>query len=121
MVYTDLGRSGLALAWAGSMAKPTHIAIGSGSGAVSVGRTGLIAMTNMATFTTTDMATQKQFTMTSDFGANTLSGLNMREFGVITSGITLASGLTLWNIEGFTAITFDGTTESQIEVVFETF
>lgn len=105
----------MALAWAGSFTVPNGISIGSGSGAVSVNNSGLVAETRFQAYTSRDISTIKEVTYTADFGANIMSGLSLREFGVKTSGGTL------FNREGFSAVTFDGTTELQIQVTFQHF
>lgn len=115
MVFTDVGRSGLALAFAGSMTKPNHICIGTGSGAITVSRTDLITQAGSTTFTSTSMATLKEFNLVADFGATTLSGLTLREFGVKSSDGTL------WEIEALSDIACDGTIEVEIDVTFQVF
>ena len=115
MVFTNVGKSGLALAFAGSMTIPDVIGIGSGSGAVSASDTNLVAQTRVNAFTSRTISTQKEVTFLADFSATQMSGLNLREFGVRISGGTL------FNREGFAAINFDGSNEAQIEVTFECF
>lgn len=115
MVFLDIGRSGLMLAWAGSFTPPDVITIGTGSGVVSVNNSGLVTPALSVAFTSRDISTQKEVTFVSDFGATTLSGLSVKEFGVQKSGATL------FNREGFGAVVFDGTSELQISVTFENF
>jgi hypothetical protein len=73
----------------------------------------LIAETLFKAYTSRDISVQKEVTYVADFGANIMSGLSLREFGVKTSG-----GI-LWNREGFGAVTFDGSIELQISVTFQ--
>lgn len=115
MVFTAIGKSGLALAFIGSMDKPNHLCIGSGSGAVSVSRTNLIAQVGSSIFSSVDASTVNEVSFQADFGASSMSGINLREFGV------KAGSGTLFNIEGFDAVNFNGTQELQIQVTFQIF
>ena len=71
-------------------------------------------------YTTRDHLTTPRFvTWVFDKSAPALSGLQITEFGVFhTSGVSTGS---LFNREGFPAITFDGGQELQIEISFEAF
>ena len=112
---TNVGKSGIGLLLGPSGTIPDFIAVGSGSGAVAITNTDLIAETNGAAFTSTDISTEKQITWIADFSSVTMSGTALKEFGV------KVSGLNTWNREGFANIDFDGTNELQIEVTFEIF
>lgn len=114
-MMTNNGKSGLALLLTVSGVRPDVIAIGSGSGAVAVTNTDLIAERFVSAFTTIDISTFKQVTFTSDFSASSISGLNLREFGVKKSGGNV------WNREGFDAIAFDGSNELQIQCTYEVY
>ena len=115
MVMTDIGKSGLGLLLGPSGSRPTYLSIGSGSGAVAVGNTNLIAEVTGVTPTTTDISVAKEITWTSDFSSVTMSGTQLREFGMKISGGNV------WNREGFAALTFDGTSELQVQVSFQVF
>lgn len=115
MVATNDGKSGLALLMSPSGNRPDSISIGSGSGVVSVSNTNLISERFNSAFTTVDISVQKEVTFTSDFSASSISGLLLREFGVKKSGGNV------WNREGFSPITFDGSNELQIQVTFQVF
>ena len=115
MVFLDDGRSGLALAFNNTMDIPNFCAIGSGSGTVTVSTSGLVHQVGSNTFSSTDVTTVKQFTMTADFGATAMSGIDLREFG-----IGAGSG-TFFSAENFPAVTFDGSNELQVQVTFEVF
>ena len=120
MVATVAGRSGLALLFSGSIEdRPTYCAIGSGSGTVSVNNTTLVYEFDRNAFTLTDSSVIKHVTYTCDFNSIEMSGNVLREFGIVSSGNTMSG--TLWNREGFTGVTFDGSNELQIQVDFEIF
>ena len=112
---TDSGKSGLALSITVSGVNPDVIAIGSGSGAVAVTNTDLVAQTDQVAFTSTDVSVTKEITFLADFTNIEMSGTFLREFGVKVSGGNV------WNREGFAAIEFDGSNELQIEVIFQVF
>lgn len=114
MVMTNVGKSGTALLWvAGTI--PDFIAIGSGSGAVAVTNTDLVAEVGGAGFTSTDVTTVQEVKWIADINSVDMSGVGLKEFGVKVSG-----GNT-WNREGFANIDFDGTLELQIDITFQTF
>ena len=122
MVATEVGKSGLILAFSGTMQIPDQIYIGDGSLAVSVDLTGLANVYEGNPITDRSFPANKQITLEANFGAAQLSGNTLGEFGAVTSGATLASGLTLWNYENVQPnLSFDGTVETQIQITFETF
>ncbi len=122
MGVTNHGQSGLALLLSGSIIdRPAYCAIGSGSGTVALTNGSLFAENNRNIFTTTDSSTQKHVIYTTDFNSIELSGTQLTEFGVYTSG-TSPNGGTLYNREQLTgSIVFDGTIELQVQVNFEVF
>ena len=115
MVFLDIGRSGLALAFAGSMTPPNVIEIGEGSGLDTVTDIDLESSVLNRPFSSRNIATPRFVTFIADFGVSTMSGTNLAEFGVKISGATL------FNREGFEPLTFDGTNEAQIQITFEIF
>lgn len=115
MVATDSGKSGLALLLTVSGTRPDVCAIGSGSGAVLVTNTDLIAQTDQSAFTTTDISTVKEVAFTIDFNSVDISGTLLTEFGIKVSGGDV------WNREGFASVEFDGTNELQIQITYEVF
>ena len=119
MVYTDTGRSGLNLAYTGSMVIPDVISVGDTSGTVNVATTGLRGVFDAQAFTTVNH-NDKITTFTSDIGAGALSGNSVWQFGVETSGT--AANNTTWNAENLlTNLDFDGSSELQIQIEFENF
>lgn len=115
MVYTTIGKSGLALAFAGSMTLPDVCAIGTGSGTAAVSDTALESLKTSNPFTTRDISTTRKVTFTTDFGATAMSGTQLAEFGIMVSGADL------FNRESFTPIEFDGTNELQVQISFEVY
>ena len=124
MTITNYARSGLALLMASGANSftPDFCAIGSGSGAetTSVGSLVSEVLTTRNKFTgTPDTSTANETTWTFDFGAGTMSGINLTEFGA--AGSQVKNSQTLWNREGFPAIEFDGTNELQIQIGYKIF
>ena len=119
MVFTDVGRSGVALAIGSfSTNRPQFLGLGSGSGAVLVGNALLIAESGTrVTPTTTDTTTVREVSYIIDYNSFVMSGLGLTEFGMFT----LATGGSLWNREGFSAVTFDGTNELQVQLIYKVF
>lgn len=118
MVETEYGKSGTALLWTVSGTRPGYMAIGSGSGTVSVNNSGLFYDLNLRqAFSQIDISVPKNVTFQGDWGASTLSGLNATEFGITTG----SSGLGLWTRDQVSTITFDGTVELQIQITQKTF
>lgn len=116
MALTNIGRSGTAN-WIGSQVK--YCIIGTGSGAVNQTRSGLIAPSIIAQYTgSPDMTLNYQSTNTFDYSTLTMSGITLREFGGAAESGTNPR---VWNIESTAnnAITFDGTSELQIQITWE--
>jgi len=121
MVSTETGKSGLALLSCGvTNLYPKYCGIGSGSGAVLNTNIALIAEVGSRTdYTTRDVSIQKEVTWVHDFSAVSMSGINLKEFGIFDTNIA-ASG-TMFHREGFSSVTFDGTNELQTQVTFKYF
>jgi hypothetical protein len=117
-MITNIGRSGLALAFCGSMTIPTMMDIGTGSAAMSVTRSGLVTPAATAFYTTRDMSTSTEANWTYDFSSVTMSGLAFKEFGLRTSGGGLGSG-NFFNVDNVTSLTYDGTNELQIQLTYK--
>ncbi len=96
-----------------------YLAIGSGSGTITVATTGLLNYWDRNQFTggSVDLTTAQQMTMLTDFNSVELSGLTMRQFGVFVE----ASGGKAWQVESTTATNFNGTQELQIEITWQVF
>lgn len=93
---------------------PAWIAIGSGSGTATAADVTLVAETSKSAFVDSDFSVAKRWTFNANFSATTLSGLAFREFGVFS--VSGASTGSAWQREGFSAITFDGTSEMTVEM-----
>lgn len=121
MVFTITGQSGLMLAIGSfSTNRPQYLAIGSGSGTVLTSDVDLIYENrrDVPTSTTID-GVNREITYIGDWHSIDMSGITLREFGMFTeSSINTGS---LWNREGFTGVTFDGTNELQIQLKFQTY
>lgn len=121
MVTTNYGKGELALAIVGSLSEfPQYCGIGSGSGTVTVDRSGLYdEISSRKIWTSRDTSTARQVDFTFDFSSVVMSGINLREF-MIGGSAAIDSG-DAWNVENFNAVNFDGTIEAQIEVIYEIF
>ena len=120
MVFTNIGKSGLALSFAGSMTLPTMCDVGVGSQEVTANKSGLDDGQVTSVFTTRDISTQREVTYTIDFSSITMSGLLFSEFGLRTSGGGLGSG-DFFNVDNTTPTQYDGTNELQIQLTYEVF
>lgn len=121
MVFTDIGKSGVALA-IGSFAsnRPQFLALGSGSGATLVTDVKLVSESGTRIGPTTiDNSTQKEVSYTIDYDSLKMSGLGLTEFGMFTE--SAANAGSLWNREGFSIVTFDGTNELQVQLTYKVF
>lgn len=113
MVVTSIGKSGLAWILAGYSAVPGYIAIGSGSGAVSINNTGLAYESDRNPITgSPSVSILNQVGYVGDFNSVEMSGTLLREFGLFIE----SSGGKCHIREGFTAVTFDGTNELQVNI-----
>ena len=120
MVFTNYGRQ--AVAWAlGSDISNNYIsymAIGSGSGTPLVSQTTLINEANRVEITgSPDFGTSLKVGFQADWNSVTMSGINLREFGVLASGVVLTGSI--WQRESFPNIVFDGTNELQVVTTLE--
>lgn len=121
MGANDFGKSGLALMMTGSADQPQWLAVGSGSGGF-VGTVGSLTSEvfgERLIFTSRSSAVNQNVILTFDRGSVSMSGVQMKEFGV-GAGSTVAVQ-DLWMDEHFPNITFDGSNEAQFEITFETF
>lgn len=101
-------------------AQPEWCGIGSGSGTVTVTRSGLFAeVSSRNQWTTRDISTDKKVAFTFDFSSTVMSGISLKEFMVGGSAATDSGDA--WSVENFNAISFDGTIEAQIDVNWEVF
>jgi len=100
---------------------PTFLAIGSGSGTELITLGSLLAevLAARTVFTTRDIATANETGWIFDNNSVTMSGVDLREFGI---GQVVTKGTNdLWDREAFAFVTFDGSNELQVEIRFEVF
>ena len=121
MVFTNVGKSGTALA-IGSFAtnRPQFLALGSGSGTTAITNVALVSESGVRKAPTSfDFSQTQKVTYTVDYNSVITSGLELTEFAMFTSGAFDAGSA--WNREAFSAITFDGTNELQVQLTYEVF
>lgn len=116
-MFTNYGAQ--AVAWAiGSDISNNYVqycAIGSGSGTVAVTQTTLLREFDRNIITgSPNFTTARKVTFTADFGVSELSGTQISEIGFLASGASLVGSM--WHIERFGSIAFDGTNELQAEL-----
>lgn len=94
-------------------------AIGSGSGAVTISNTTLQAEsgTRIAITGSPNFSTPYKVSFQGDYNSTAISGINLREFGLFTSGTSNVGSV--WLREGFNTIAFDGTQELQLSASIE--
>ena len=120
MVVTNWAKQQIALLVAGSSTTyPTYFMIGSGSGTALITQTTLIGATDRQLFTSTNGSTTYKIKWTGDWTSVEMSGLQLREFGVIPSGATTTGSI--WSRISLPAVTFDGTNELRTEENWEVF
>ena len=93
-----------------------YLAIGSGSGTLTVNTTGLLNYfdRNQVTGGSVDFTTNQELTMTFDFNSSELSGLTLGQFGVFIED----SGGKAWSVQNVQNQTFDGNQELQVQVTY---
>ena len=121
MPTNDYGKINLALLLGSSGTVPEYCAIGSGSGTFTSSQSGLNneMLGSRITFTTRDLSTSKKVDYVFNYSSTTMSGLTLSEFGI---GGSEAVGVgDLSNIETLGSITFDGTNELEVQIIYEIF
>jgi len=120
MTVTNWARRIITYNIAGSgMPVPTYFIIGSGSGTVATTDTALFGALDRQLFTSTTTGTVQKVSWQGDWNSVELSGLTIKEFGVIPSG-TLLTG-SIWSHATFPGILFDGSNELRVEENWEVF
>lgn len=98
--------------------RPTYIAIGTGSQTVSAGTTTLATETgSRRAFELIDDSTNGQVQWEASWSPSEMSGLSLREIGVFVN----PSGGNALSLENFPAVTFDGTNELKVAVLWEVY
>ena len=120
MTILNYAKQQMALIIGGSTTTiPIYAMIGSGSGTLAVTQTALIAPEDRQLFTDADVSTKYNVKWTSDWTANEMSGLSLREFGVTASGTGLTGSM--WTRSTCPNLIFDGTSELRIEEVIKVY
>ena len=126
MVVTNHARGRIALLIANSGAStliadsvPTQFMIGNGSGTATESDVTLVNATDRQNVTATDASVVNKITWTGDWNSVELSGLSLKEFGMMPSGAALTGSI--WSRTSLPAIVFDGTNELRIEETWEVF
>lgn len=88
MVFTESGKSGLALMLAGSGSKPQFLGIGSGSGTASSTDKYLKQIYTKRVYDSGDIGTQKEISWTFNFDSIDMNGRTLREFGIFSDSAT---------------------------------
>lgn len=90
-----------------------YCAIGSGSGTVAATQTTLLNERDRNSQTgSPDFTTSKKVSFQFDFNSVEMSGTILTEFGLLGSHTGVTGSM--WQIERFNSVTFDGTNELQI-------
>jgi len=120
MVITTYAKSGLGLLMTGSGIPPAYCGVGTGSAAEVTTLGSLITPFGARNlWSERDPSTVNEVNWIFNYDSVTMSGCNLKEFGM---GVSIASGANdLWNREGFAAINFDGTNELQISITYQIF
>jgi len=115
MVFTDIGKEFAALRLGSDVGFIAYIGIGSGSGTVQATQSTLLnerdrnALTGSPNFTTA-----QKVTFQADFNTVEMSGTHLTEFGLSETGSQTGFPGSMWQIERFGSIVFDGTNELQV-------
>jgi len=117
MGIMNTGKSGTAALLAAGTSYPRYCDIGSGSGSFNISDTALQAYVRQADYSSRDASTARQVSWVYDYNSVIMSGTLMTEFGI--TGTSGAGAGEPWNREAFSAITFDGTNELQIQVTYQ--
>jgi hypothetical protein len=113
MGVTNIGLSGTALLLSVSGARPTYMSIGAGSKNENANVTTMGSEALRYVFSSTTISTAKRITWTADYGSVAMSGLNFREFGLMTG----SPGTEIWHYVNLgNGVNFDGSNELRVEL-----
>ncbi len=96
-----------------------YFMIGTGSSTVTTADTTLLTVVDRQLITTHSYTTLVKDKFQGDWNSTTLSGLDISEFGLCTSGVSTTGSM--WTRTVIPSITFDGTNELRIEEEIEIF
>ena len=115
MGITTTGMSIIAANMTGS-SLPTHCAIGSGDTAYASGNTALANETERNAYSTSDLASAKEVTFTTDWSPVEVSGLIIKEHGMMTTGSSMLNREVLTG-----SLVMTGEEELQIKMTYQYF
>lgn len=118
MVITNYGRERTAVRIGSQVDHlgSAYMAVGSGSGVVTVATTGLYHYFDRNQITgSPDMTTAQKLVWVADFTNSEMSGLTLRQFGMFVE----SSGGKAWHVENVIPTTFNGTQELNLEVTWK--
>ena len=117
MVFTTTGLSGVQNAIGQiSTNRPSYIAIGSNTSAAVYTQRVLGGELLRRYRTSVDTTTANEMLIIADWNSVEMSGIALSEFGTFTESVSNTGSL--WNREQFTAVTFDGTNDLQVQLTF---
>ncbi len=120
MTVVNYGKNRVALLIGGSITgNVDDYIIGTGSSTVLITDTSLLTPEDRQTITTVIYPATQQLRFQGDWNSVEMSGIQLTEFGVLTSGTGLTGSI--WSRTGLNAVTFDGTSELRIEETWEVF
>ena len=119
MVITNFGKERAAVRLGSNVSFPTHFAIGIGSTTAAGSNIALGSEVDRQIFTSFDATTAQKIAYQGDWNSNEMSGIQLAEIGIVTSGATEVGSI--WSRTAFTPLTFDGTNELQIEETWEVY
>lgn len=122
MVVTNWAKQALTYAIGSTITNNyiSYCAIGSGSGTALGTQTTLIGEAKRTAITgSPDFTTTYQVEFQADFNSIQMSGINLSEYGFISSGAFQIGSI--WQREAFGSVAFDGTSELQLLANFEVY
>jgi len=115
-MFTNYGKLATSLRMGSSVIDViSNTGIGTGSGTAAVTDESLIDEVNRVVFTTSpDYSEARKVTVQSDFSSVAMSGIQLTEFGITSTGSNTNFTGSYWQRESFSEIEFDGSIELQI-------
>ncbi len=116
MVFTDTGKDLVTLGLGSNLGLfIQYMGIGSGSGTVVATQSTLLNERDRNLITgSPDFSTQRKVTFQADFSPTEISGTILTEFGLTNTASGTGFTGSMWQIERFGSIVFDGTNELQV-------
>ena len=98
---------------------PTYMILGIGSSTLESGQTILETVSGLRQLNTSITNSTQKVNWIFDWNSNQMSGLNMREFALLSSGTSLTGSI--WTRDVIPALQFNGTNELRISENIEIF